>query len=171
MRCFQFPPAALLLCVALLPSATHALSSIAAPDPERLATIGRNAQKRYGGGAGVGRLVVDGTDLAQKWRCHYDMVLVERIQGRPKTESGLFVPDVDLPKLLLCRVISVGPGEEAENGRILPMPNIKPGDVVISKNPWGIGPKDEETVDGKKLSFMRARDIAAVVEGGLEPED
>ncbi len=59
----------------------------------------------------------------------------------------------------------MGPGREEENGTIQPMPNIKPGDVVIAKNPWGIGPKDEETVDGKKLSFMRAQDIAAVVNG------
>lgn len=50
------------------------------------------------------------------------------------------------------------------------MPNIKVGDVVIAKNPWGIGPKDEETTDGRKLSFMRAQDIAAVVEGKLLEE-
>ena len=64
-------------------------------------------------------------------------------------------------------VISMGPGREEENGRIAPMPKIKVGDVVIAKNPWGIGPKDEETPDGKKLSFMRGQDIAAVVEGTL----
>jgi co-chaperonin GroES (HSP10) len=50
------------------------------------------------------------------------------------------------------------------------MPNIKPGDIVIAKNPWGIGPKDEETPDGRKLSFMRSQDIAAVVEGKLVEE-
>ena len=59
-------------------------------------------------------------------------------------------------------VISMGPGREEENGMIAPMPDIAVGDVIIAKNPWGIGPKDEETSDGKKLSFMRAQDIAAV---------
>ena len=54
---------------------------------------------------------------------------------------------------------------------IAPMPDIKVGDIVIAKNPWGIGPKDEETASGKKLSFMRAQDIAAVVTGGLLPEE
>lgn len=68
------------------------------------------------------------------------------------------------------KVISMGPGREEENGRIAPMPNIKVGDVVIAKNPWGIGPKDEETPDGKKLSFMRGQDIAAVVDGTLLAE-
>jgi co-chaperonin GroES (HSP10) len=64
-------------------------------------------------------------------------------------------------------VISMGPGREEENGLIQPMPNIQPGDIVIAKHPWGIGPKDEETADGKKLSFMRGGDIAAVVMGKL----
>eukprot|EP00594_Rhizosolenia_setigera_P012544 CAMPEP_0178965006 /NCGR_PEP_ID=MMETSP0789-20121207/16015_1 /TAXON_ID=3005 /ORGANISM="Rhizosolenia setigera, Strain CCMP 1694" /LENGTH=68 /DNA_ID=CAMNT_0020649889 /DNA_START=346 /DNA_END=552 /DNA_ORIENTATION=+ len=59
----------------------------------------------------------------------------------------------------------MGPGREEENGMIAPMPPIKPGDLVICKNPWGIGPKDEETADGKKLSFMRSLDIAAIFEG------
>lgn len=59
----------------------------------------------------------------------------------------------------------MGPGREEENGRIAPMPEIKPGDIIVAKNPWGIGPKDEETNSGKKLSFMRSQDIAAVLDG------
>lgn len=57
--------------------------------------------KKYYGGAGVGRLVIE--DKTEQWKCHYDMVLVERIQGRPPTESGLFIPQEDLPKLHLCK--------------------------------------------------------------------
>ena len=105
------------------------------------------------------------------WKCHYDMVLVERIQGKPPTESGLFVPQDDLPRLHVCKVLAMGPGREEENGRVTPMPDIKIGDIVIAKNPWGIGPKDEETSDGMKLSYMRSQDIAAVVTGGLVQED
>ena len=128
--------------------------------------------KKFYGGAGVGRFVVNVKAGAENaWKCHYDMVLTERIQGKPKTESGLYVPDADLPRLHLCRVLAVGPGREEENGRLAPMACIKIGDVVIAKNPWGIGPKDEETVDGKKLSFMRSEDIAAIVSGGLVPEE
>ena len=43
--------------------------------------------------------------------------------------------------------------------------NINVGSIVIAKNPWGIGPKDEETSDGKKLSYMRIQDISAVLDG------
>lgn len=68
-------------------------------------------------------------------------------------------------------VISMGEGREEENGRIAPMPDMKVGDYVIAKNPWGIGPKDEETNDGKKLSFMRSGDIAAVLDGDFLGEE
>jgi len=64
------------------------------------AKMADGSSKKYYGGAGVGRFSLDdGTE----WKCAYDMVLVERIQGKPKTESGLFVPQEDLPKLHLCR--------------------------------------------------------------------
>jgi len=119
--------------------------------------------KKWYGGAGVGRFTLDNDD--NTWKCLYDMVLVERIQGKPKTKGGLFVPQEDLPKLHLCKVLSKGPGCEEENGRIQLMPDIQVGDYVIAKNPWGIGPKDEETADGKKLSFMRGQDIAGVLDG------
>mmetsp|Transcript_15431 Transcript_15431/g.20361 ORF Transcript_15431/g.20361 Transcript_15431/m.20361 type:complete len:162 (+) Transcript_15431:64-549(+) len=124
-------------------------------------------------GAGVGRLVLDDKMIKEgAVMCHYDMVLVERIQGKPKTESGLFVPDDDQPALHLCKVLSMGSGREEENGLVAPMPEgMKVGDIVIAKNPWGIGPKDEETPDGKKMSFMRSQDIAAIVDGGLLPEE
>ena len=57
---------------------------------------------------------------------------------------------------------------EEENGMVAPDINsLKVGDVVISKHPWGIGPKDEELADGTKLSFMREMDIAAKVTGTL----
>jgi hypothetical protein len=56
--------------------------------------------KKYYGGAGVGRFTLDD---GESWQCAYDMVLVERIQGKPKTQGGLFVPEEDMPKLHLCR--------------------------------------------------------------------
>jgi co-chaperonin GroES (HSP10) len=143
------------------------------------------ARKEYGGGAGVGRFVVDEWIASpEATQCHYDMVLVERIQIRNTAAeyrpissasledqaaggTGLYVPEKDLPKLHLCRVLSVGPGREEENGMVVPPPsNLKVGNLVIAKNPWGIGPKDEETPSGKKLSFMRSQDIAAVISNG-----
>ena len=56
--------------------------------------------KKFYGGAGVGRFTLDD---GESWQCAYDMVLVERIQGKPKTDGGLFVPEEDMPRLHLCR--------------------------------------------------------------------
>ena len=56
--------------------------------------------KKYFGGSGVGRFTLDD---GESWQCAYDMVLVERIQGKPKTDSGLYVPQEDMPRLHLCR--------------------------------------------------------------------
>ena len=66
-----------------------------------LSTPPTRPPKKFYGGAGVGRLTLD-SDY-DKWQCKYDMVLVERIQGKAKTQSGLFVPEEDLPKLHVCR--------------------------------------------------------------------
>jgi co-chaperonin GroES (HSP10) len=162
----------LLVLLSSTASTTHALSSLSdAPmmDPSKARAINDRARKQYNGGAGIGRFVLDDIKDVQ---CHYDMVLVERIQGKPKSESGLFIPDEDLPRLHLCRVIAAGPGREEENGIIAKTPpEIQPGAVVIAKNPWGIGPKDEETADGRKLSYMRSQDIAAVIPGGFTEQE
>eukprot|EP00980_Cylindrotheca_fusiformis_P006158 scaffold1319_cov126-Cylindrotheca_fusiformis.AAC.47 len=128
----------------------------------------------YGGGGGVGRLILDDAK-AKQVQCHYDMVLVERLQKRKApqdTEEGsLYVPDEDLPRLHLCKVLSVGPGREEENGIIAPMlDDLKPGSLIIAKHPWGIGPKDEELSDGTKLSYMRSLDVAAVIASGQASE-
>jgi chaperonin GroES len=151
----------------------YSADSLSTPlsDPSAARAINQKSGKSYGGGGGVGRFNLD--DLAGQagaWQTQYDMVLVERIQGKPKLESGLFIPDEDLPRLHLGRVMSVGPGREEENGSVASMPDIEVGSIIIAKNPWGIGPKDEETADGMKLSFMRSQDIAAVITGGLGPE-
>jgi co-chaperonin GroES (HSP10) len=94
------------------------------------------------------------------------MVLVERIQPPESTDSGLFTGSEEQPRLHIGRVLSKGPGEESESGLVLPMPDIEVGETVVLKNPWGIGPKDEETPDGRKLSYARSQDIAGVVRGG-----
>lgn len=74
------------------------VSALAAP------SVSDKAPKKFFGGAGVGRLNLDSkAGKENAWLSHYDMVLCERIQGRPKTKSGLFVPEADLPKLHICK--------------------------------------------------------------------
>ena len=82
-----------------LATSTNALA-MADPTAARQDMSSGGPAKKFYGGAGIGRFSLDD---ATDWRCAYDMVLVERIQGKPKTESGLFVPQEDLPRLHLCR--------------------------------------------------------------------
>lgn len=160
--CFFETMIAILRAVILIIS--FSLTALAFPQPK----------PSYGGGAGVGRLILD-DEKAKMYTCRYDMVLVERLQKRKAPqdveEGSLYVPDEDLPRLHLCKVLSVGPGKEEENGSIAPnLDNLKPGDLIIAKHPWGIGPKDEELSDGTKLSYMRSFDVAAVIPGGSVAE-
>lgn len=75
---------------------THLHQNLADPSSARSAS---GPKVDFKGGAGVGRLVfADGDTPIEKWECKYDMILVERLQDRPKTESGLFVPRENLPK-------------------------------------------------------------------------
>ena len=127
--------------------------------PSTSLSMGPPNPNKYG--AGIGRLELDASALTAK--CLYDMVLVERTQQDEETDSGLFKPKEEQPKLHIATVLSVGPGREEENGIVQPMPDIKAGDTVVVKNPWGIGPKDEETADGRKISYVRGQDVAGVV--------
>ena len=90
-----------LLTISFLFAAAHGLSSPMA-DPSGARSFAPVTD--FKGGAGVGRLVIDGDETPlEKWSCNYDMVLVERLQGRPKTESGLVITRENLPKLHLCK--------------------------------------------------------------------
>lgn len=159
-----------LLLAALITGSTEGFAPSATSSCSMSALFAKPPKPTYGGGAGVGRLVLQ--DEALNYQTHYDMILVERLQKRKNPQDvpdgALYVPDADLPRLHLCRVLSVGPGREEENGMVAPdVNNIRPGDLILAKDPWGIGPKDEELADGTKLSYMRSMNIAAKVTGEL----
>ena len=98
----------------------------------------------------------------------YDMILVERFSQPEKTDFGLFLPKVEgKDEKHLGKVISVPTthGLEGEQGRLAPIAEIAPykvGDVVYIKDPWGIGPKDQE-VGQRCFSFHRAAHITGII--------
>eukprot|EP00612_Vaucheria_litorea_P000592 CAMPEP_0171459054 /NCGR_PEP_ID=MMETSP0945-20130129/4487_1 /TAXON_ID=109269 /ORGANISM="Vaucheria litorea, Strain CCMP2940" /LENGTH=147 /DNA_ID=CAMNT_0011984987 /DNA_START=124 /DNA_END=567 /DNA_ORIENTATION=- len=106
---------------------------------------------------------------AAKQQALYDMVYVERLPEAQKMTSGLFLPSKTNPKMHVCKVVSMGPGREGESGNLVPNSGIKPGDLVYVKDPWGIGPKDDE-FSNRKFSFVRFENICALVPESEEYE-
>ena len=103
-----------------------------------------------------------------KQACIYDMVLVERFNQPDKTDFGLFLPTVEgKDQKHLGKVLSVPTsyGLEGENGRLAGIEEIAPykvGDIVYIRDPWGIGPKDQEF--GKRcFSFHKAAQITGMI--------
>jgi hypothetical protein len=83
-------------------------------------------------------------------------------------DSGLFLPKTEgKDRKHLAKVVSVPKtyGLESENGYLAPIESIAPykvGDLVIVKDPWGIGPKDQE-IGSRCFSFHKAAHIIGVI--------
>ncbi|MDP6121030.1 MAG: co-chaperone GroES [Rhodospirillales bacterium] len=90
----------------------------------------------------------------------HDRVLVKRLEQDKKTAGGIIIPDTAQEKPVEGKVLAVGPGLRAEDGKITP-PDVKPGDRVLFGQHGGT----EITVDGEELVIMRESDILGVLEG------
>mmetsp|Transcript_59890 Transcript_59890/g.135486 ORF Transcript_59890/g.135486 Transcript_59890/m.135486 type:complete len:171 (+) Transcript_59890:90-602(+) len=95
-----------------------------------------------------------------------DIAFCERLPETERKASGLFLPGKATPKLHVARVVSTGNGLTNENGHFAPNADIKRGDIVFLKDPWGIGPRDEEYTDEtgvlRRFSYVRYANIAGV---------
>lgn len=127
--------------------------------------------KKSDGLASIVPVFVVGEDVPEeilKQNSIYDMILVERYSQPEKTDFGLFLPKVEgKDEKHLGRVVSVpkSHGLEGEQGRVAPISEIAPykvGDVVYIKDPWGIGPKDQE-VGVRCFSFHKAAHITGLI--------
>jgi chaperonin GroES len=90
-----------------------------------------------------------------------DRVVVEREEAKGTTAGGIVLPDTAKDKPQKGKVVAVGDGRVAKDGKRRPL-QIKAGDTVIFTSYAG----DEFKLDGdKKVLLMREDDILAVVEG------
>ncbi|CAN0211932.1 unnamed protein product [Phaeothamnion confervicola] len=107
---------------------------------------------------------------AARQQALYDLVYVERIPEEAKMSSGLLLPGKENPRMHVCKVISIGSGREGESGIVVPNAGIQPGDLVYVKDPWGIGPRDDE-FSFRKFSFVKYQNICAVLPNSRRFED
>ncbi|TGZ82987.1 chaperonin Cpn10 [Ascodesmis nigricans] len=87
-----------------------------------------------------------------------DRVLVQRIKAEAKTASGIFLPESTVEKLSEGRVLAVGPGARAQDGKIIE-PSVKPGDRVLIPQYGGSPVK----VGEEEFSLFRDHELLAKI--------
>jgi len=89
-----------------------------------------------------------------------DHVLIEPLKQEEKTKSGILLPEtVEKERPEQGKIIAVGSGKRAEDGRIVPL-EVKVGDVVLFTK---YGP-NEVKVDDKEYLIAKEDDILAILE-------
>ncbi len=89
----------------------------------------------------------------------HDRVLVRRVKEEEKTKGGIIIPDSAKEKPQEGKVIAVGSGTRADDGKITPL-DVKVNDRVL----FGKWSGSEVTIDGEELIIMKESDILGIVE-------
>lgn len=78
-----------------------------------------------------------------------------------KVKNGIIIPDTVSEKPIYFEVVALGQGIMVENGNIIPIKNVKVGDIVLLPKHTGIDIKDEETQETVRI--VGATEILAIV--------
>jgi len=85
-----------------------------------------------------------------------DRVVVKPIEREEMTKSGIVLPDTAKEKPQEGKVLAVGPGRLAEDGKRIGV-DVKVGDEVLYVKYGGT----EVKIDGEELMILRESDILA----------
>lgn len=88
-----------------------------------------------------------------------DKVLVEVLEAEEKTKGGIILPDTAKEEKTEGKIIAVGKGKVADDGKLI-APEVKVGEKVL----FGKYAGDEIVIDGKKHKILRESEILAVFE-------
>jgi len=94
-----------------------------------------------------------------KIRPLHDRLIVERVEEEEKTTGGISIPDAAKEKPIEGKVVAVGKGRVAEDGKLIPM-DVKAGDRVLFSKYAGT----EVKIDGVEHLIMREEDILGIIE-------
>ena len=94
-----------------------------------------------------------------KFRPLHDRVLIKVLDSEEKTAGGIIIPDTAKEKPSEGEILSVGPGEVGEDGKVKPM-GVKTGDKVL----FGKWSGTEVKLDGQDLLIMKESDIMGIIE-------
>ena len=88
----------------------------------------------------------------------YDRILVEVLEAKEKTKGGIVLPDTAKEKPQEAKVIAVGNGRVADDGKITSL-QVKAGDKIL----FGKYTGTEITVDDKEYLILKEEDVLAIV--------
>lgn len=88
-----------------------------------------------------------------------DRVIVKRLEEEEKTKGGIIIPDTAKEKPMEGKVVAVGKGRTAEDGKLVKL-DVKAGDRILFSKYAGT----EVKVEGKEYLIMREDDILGIIE-------
>ena len=88
----------------------------------------------------------------------HDRILVERIEEGEVRRGGLIIPDSAKEKPQEGKVLAVGNGTVAEDGKKTPL-DVKAGDRVL----FGKYSGSEVTLDGREYLIMKEDDVLGIL--------
>src|SRR5271163_4267540 len=87
-----------------------------------------------------------------------DRVLVKRIKEEEKTKGGIIIPDTAKEKPQEGKVVAVGKGKLADDGKLIP-PEVKAGDKIL----FGKYSGSEIKLEGEEHLILREDDILGIL--------
>ncbi len=87
-----------------------------------------------------------------------DRIVVERIAEESTTKGGIIIPDTAKEKPAEGKIVAVGAGRVADDGKKVAM-EVKKGDRVL----FGKYSGTEVKIEGKEYLIMREDDILGVI--------
>ncbi|MEE3330185.1 MAG: co-chaperone GroES [Myxococcota bacterium] len=94
-----------------------------------------------------------------KIRPLHDRIVVKRIEEETTTAGGIIIPDSAKEKPQEGKIVAVGNGKIADDGKITPL-DVKKGDKILFSKYSG----SEINVEGAEHLIMREDDVLAVIE-------
>jgi chaperonin GroES len=88
-----------------------------------------------------------------------DRILVKRVDEEEKTSGGIIIPDTAKEKPQEGKVVAVGAGKVADDGKITPL-EVKKGDRVLFSKYAGT----EVDIEGTEHLIIREDDVLGILE-------
>ncbi len=89
----------------------------------------------------------------------HDRILVQRVEEEKTTKGGIIIPDTAKEKPAEGKVIAVGAGRIAEDGKRI-APEVKAGDRIL----FGKYSGTEIKISGEEYLILREDDILGIIE-------